>query len=128
MFLTTETQDLPYKKNMAFPRSCPQADCGVSEQVHQLISFNESYKLLAYNSNSLWFLVTVILKVKMFQPGGLYHFVIAAVKRWGVGGWKERIYYITKEGHITYRFHIGDLDQRAEHMSQMQAIECRSML
>ena len=38
------------------------------------------------------------------------------------------MYCITKEEHVTYNFHIGDLDQRAEHMAWMQAIECRSML
>lgn len=38
------------------------------------------------------------------------------------------MYCITKEEYVTYNFHTGDLDQRAEHMSQMQATECKPML
>lgn len=36
------------------------------------------------------------------------------------------MYYITKKEHITHNFYISCLDQKAEHMSQMQDIECRS--
>ena len=38
------------------------------------------------------------------------------------------MYCITEEEHVTYNFHIGDPDQRAEHVPQMQAMEHRSVL
>lgn len=41
---------------------------------------------------------------------------------------EEHMYLLQRKKHVTYNFHIGYLDQRAEHMSQMQAVEFRSML
>lgn len=38
------------------------------------------------------------------------------------------MYCITEEEHVTYNFHIGDPDQRAEHVPQMRAMEHRSIM
>lgn len=70
--------------------------------------------------------MTVTLKVKMF--GQLASIILLLLLSKDLGRAEEHMYCITEEEHVTYNFHIGDPDQRAEHVPPMQAMEHRSVL